>query len=354
MRAEFAARLQIGHLLLGPGHPPVVVAEIGVNHNGSFEIASAMCAAAAGLGANAVKFQTFKAESVAAERAPKADYQLETTDPTQSQREMLRSLELSANDHRRLMAQCAKQGVLFLSTPYDHESVDLLAELGLAAFKLSSAEITNHPLLAYAASKAKPLIVSTGMSSLAEVEAAVEVIRAAGCEQLALLHCLSEYPADPAQANLRAMQTLAAHFGVPVGFSDHTPGIEVALAAVALGACLIEKHFTLDKSMPGPDQRASAEPSELQALVSGVRLVAQALGDGVKQPSPTEGANRKVVRRSLAARKTLETGSVLTPESLIAIRPATGIPPTRLGEVVGRTLRTSLAAGELLSWELLA
>lgn len=338
-----------GHLI-GPGCPCFIIAEAGVNHNGDLALARWLVDVAAEAGADAVKFQTFRAERLVSPTAPKAEYQRQTTDADESQLEMLRRLELSPAAHRELAAYCQQRGLIFLSTPFDEESADLLDGLGVPAFKIGSGEITNHPFLEYVARKGKPLILSTGMSYLSEVDEAVWVIRHAGCEQLVLLHCVSSYPARPADANLRAMQTMAAAFGVPVGYSDHTPGLEVALAAVALGACVIEKHFTLDRNLPGPDHRASLEPHELRALIAGIRTVEQALGDGIKRPVPAEADTRAVARRSLAARVDIPAGTVVQPAMLTALRPSSGIHPSLLKHVVGRRTRRPLTAGQFIDW----
>jgi len=342
--------VMIGRRRVGPNKPVFIIAEAGVNHNGDVELAKRLVDVAAEAGADAVKFQTFKADQVVSASAPKAEYQLQTTQATESQLDMLRRLELSREAHRELQACCQKRGVLFMSTPFDEESADLLDELGATVFKISSGEITNWLLVEYIARKGKPVILSTGMSYFSEVDEAVRVVRNAGCDKLILLHCVSNYPADPADANLRAMQTMATVFQVPVGYSDHTPGIEVALAAVALGACVIEKHFTLDKNLPGPDHRASLEPHELQALVAGIRTVELALGDGAKRPARSEMDNRLIVRRSLAAALDISGGTFLRSDMLKALRPAGGISPTLVEHVVGRRVRRSLASGQLIDW----
>lgn len=341
---EFAGRK------IGPGYPCFVIAEAGVNHNGDVEVAKQLVDVAVDAGADAVKFQTFKAERVVSTAAPKAEYQLSTTDADESQMEMLRHLELSSAAHRELQSYCQEQGILFMSTPFDEGSVDFLDELGVPVFKVGSGEVTNWPLLEHIARKGKPIILSTGMSYLSEVDEAVRVIREAGNEQLVLLHCVSNYPADPADANLRAMQTMAVAFQVPVGYSDHTSGIEVPLAAVVLGACVIEKHFTLDRNLSGPDQRASLEPDELHAMVVGIRTIELALGNGVKQPALSEADNRLVVRRSLAIASDIPEGAIIESDMLQALRPASGISPTLIEHVVGRRVRRSLTSGQLIDW----
>ena len=337
---------------VGPGQPCFIVAEAGVNHNGSLEMARQLVDVAARAGADAVKFQTFKAERVVSATAPKAEYQLETTDAAESQLDMIRRLELSPEAHRELQAYCQEQGVLFMSTPFDKESVDLLDELGVPVFKIGSGEVTNWLLLEHIARKGKPIILSTGMSYLSEVDEAVRVIREAGNEQLVLLHCVSNYPADPADANLCAMQMMAAAFQVPVGYSDHTPGIEVALAAVALGACVIEKHFTLDRDLPGPDHKASLEPAELKSMIQGLCTVEKALGNGVKRPQESEMSSRAAGRRSLIAARTIQSGTIITREMLTAKRPGTGIPPTQERLLVGRTAIVRIPVDQLIFFDM--
>jgi N,N'-diacetyllegionaminate synthase len=339
---------------IGPGHPVFVIAEAGVNHDGDLEVARQLVDVAVHAGADAVKFQTFAAERLATLDAPKADYQKETTGTAQSQYDMLRRLELSADAHRALVLRCRERGVLFLSSPFDEESADFLEELGVAAFKVPSGEVTNLPFLAHVARKRRPLILSTGMSTLEEVAAAVETVRGAGDPPLVLLHCVSNYPADPGTANLRAMATLAERFQVPVGFSDHTLGVAVSLAAVALGACVVEKHVTLDRGRPGPDHRASLDPQELQALVAGTRQVEAALGDGRKQPAPSEAAVAAVARKSLVAARDLPAQTRLTADAIASRRPGTGLSPALRDQLVGRVLRVAVRKGTLLSLEMLA
>ena len=342
--------IAIGQRIVGPDHPCFVIAEAGVNHNGDLELARRLVDVAAEAGADAVKFQTFRADRLVSPTAPKAAYQRQTTGAGESQLDMLRRLELSPAAHRELNDYCRQRGLIFLSTPFDEESADLLDELDVLAFKIGSGEVTNHPFLEYVARKGKPIILSTGMSYLSEVDEAVRLLCDAGCEQLILLHCVSSYPAAPADANLRAMQTMAVAFDLPVGYSDHTPGIEVALAAVALGACVLEKHFTLDRNLPGPDHRASLQPDELRALIAGVRVVERALGDGVKHPAPAEADTRAVARRSLVARVEIPAGATVEAGMLTALRPADGIPPSLIRRIIGRRTRHPLAAGQFIDW----
>lgn len=324
-----------------------------MNHNGSVDLAMRLVDAAADAGADAVKFQTFSAERLATASASKAPYQEQTTGAGESQREMLKALELPVDAYRRLQARCHERGIVFLSTPFDELSADLLDNLGVPAFKIPSGEITNTPLLEHVAAKRKPVLLSTGMSTLAEVDAAVDVLRFGGAAGLVLLQCTSAYPVPPASVNLSAMRTLAREFAIPVGYSDHTAGIHITLAAVALGAHVIEKHLTLDRGLAGPDHHASIEPHELVALVRGIRDVEVALGDGVKRPTEDERAMAAVVRRSVVAGRDLPAGAVLTRNTVTMKRPGTGIPPTRLAELVGRRLRVTVRADEVLTWDML-
>lgn len=339
----------IGDRVVGHGHPCFVIAEAGVNHNGSLDLARQLVDVAAEAGADAVKFQTFRADKLVTAQAKQADYQARNTGRVESQAEMLRRLELSEQDHREIMAHCRDRGIRFLSTPFDHESADFLDREGMEAIKIPSGEVTNLPLVQHLASKRKPILLSTGMCTLGEVEACVRTLEQAGVEELAILHCVSCYPADPAETNLRAMATMEAAFGYPVGYSDHTLGNEVSLAAAALGACVIEKHFTLDRRLPGPDHRASAEPAELQKLVAGIRTIESALGTGRKVPTPSEAGTAAVARRSLVTARPIPAGHVLGRDDLMARRPGTGLAPTMLPQVVGLTAREAIPEGTLLT-----
>ncbi|MDP6086441.1 MAG: N-acetylneuraminate synthase [Nitrospinota bacterium] len=343
--------VEISGRMVGPGEPCLLIAEAGVNHNGSLERAQGLVEAAAAAGTDAVKFQTFKAEDVVSPSAPKAGYQKETTGGDESQLDMLKHLALPDDAFQSLYAECQSKGVLFLSTPFDEGSVDLLDALGVAAFKVPSGEITNLPFLSHIARRGRPLILSTGMATLEEVESALRTVRSAGNRDLILLHCVSRYPAPPSAANLRAMHTLAAAFDVPVGYSDHTLGIEVSLAAVALGACVIEKHFTLDKGLPGPDHRASVEPEEMAALVRGMRRVEAALGHGRKEPDPGEEEIAAVARKSLVAARDISAGTILSEDLVTIRRPGTGLLPAMRPQLIGRRVRCDIAAGDLLSLE---
>lgn len=340
--------VNIGSRSVGPGHPCFVIAEAGVNHNGDMDLARRLIDAAVEAGADAVKFQTFRADRLVSASAPKAEYQLQTTDREESQFDMIKRLELSEPDHEKLIEYCQSRAIVFLSSPFDELSADYLESLKVPSFKIPSGEITNHPFLAHLAGKGRPLILSTGMSDLSEVEAAVRVIREAGDPGLILLQCVSNYPADPSDINLRAMQTMAEAFDLPVGYSDHVPGNEVAFAAVALGACVIEKHFTLDRTLPGPDHKASLEPDELRSLIAGIRAVERALGDGIKRPAASEANTADVARKSLVAHHDLPAGRTLERGDLVAKRPGTGISPARLNELLGRRLRRAVAQDQML------
>lgn len=340
--------MKIGDRKIGPGNPVFVIAEAGVNHNGDLSLALKLVDAAKAAGADAVKFQTFVADSVISPGTAKAEYQKQATGEQESQLEMVKRLELSFADFRKIDQHCHELDILFISTPFDFESVDFLDDLNVPAFKISSGDLTNHPLLELVASKGRPIILSTGMSDLNEVSEAVEVVRASGNSQIALLQCVTNYPADVSEVNLKAMRTMSDAFGVAVGYSDHTLGIEIALAATALGACIIEKHFTLDRTLPGPDHRASLEVPDLIAMIAGIRNVQSALGDGIKSPGPSEAGNASVARRSIVATRDIAAGSAISRDALGLKRPGTGLPPKMLPHVVGHTARVDVKAGDLL------
>lgn len=346
-----SAPIQIGTRPVGAGEPVLVIAEAGVNHNGDLGRARELVREAAAAGADCVKFQTFRAERVVTRTAPKAAYQLEQTDPGESQLDMLRCLELDRAAHGALIALCRSEGVLFLSTPYNREDVDLLDALGAPAFKLASIHCAEPTFIAEVARRGKPVLLSTGMATIREVREAVAAARETGNDQIVLLQCTTQYPAAPRDANLRAIESLAREFDLPVGYSDHTPGTALCHAAVALGACAIEKHFTLDRSLPGPDHASSADPAELRALVGGLREVEAALGDGIKRPCAVERANAPGMRRSIALARDLPAGHPLRDEDLRFMRPATGIPPRELPKLLGRRTRRPLRAGTLLAAE---
>lgn len=314
-----------------------IIAEAGVNHNGSSDIAKELIDAAVKAGADAVKFQTFKAANLVSKTAQKADYQKQTTDVEESQFEMIQKLELDVDTHKELISYCKHKNILFLSTPFDHESIELLHKLGLEVFKIPSGEITNLPYLRHIGSLNKRVILSTGMANLGEIEAAINVIMQAGSNRknITILHANTEYPTPMEDVNLKAMVTIGNAFNTNYGYSDHTLGIEVPIAAVALGASIIEKHFTLDKNMPGPDHRASLEPHELISMIQAIRNIEKALGSTLKQPSPSETKNKSIARKSLVAKTSIKKGEFFTEENLTIKRPGTGISPMRWDEVIG-------------------
>ena len=344
--------IKIGNKLIGEEEPCFIVAEAGVNHNGSVELAKKLIDAAKDAGADAVKFQTFKAESVVVKDAQKAEYQKETTGEG-SQYEMIKKLELTEEDFRELADYAKEKDIMFLSSPFDKESVDLLHELDVPAFKVGSGEITNLPLLRYIAKKEKPIILSTGMSTLGEIEEALDVIRSEGVEDIILLHCVSNYPARIEDVNLRAMGTLKQAFKLPVGFSDHTLGITAPIAAVALGACVIEKHFTLDRNLPGPDHKASLEPEELKEMAKAIREVEKALGNGIKKPTKEEEEIKKVARRSIVAKVDISKGAIITEDMLDVKRPGTGIEPKYLKFIIGRKTKEDIKKDEIISLKMI-
>lgn len=335
-----------------------VIAEAGVNHNGEVALAMRLAEAAHAAGADAVKFQTFRAEDVVTPGAATADYQRANTGAT-SQFDMIKALELDEAGHAQVAAHCARIGIEFFSTPFSEAAVDLLVRLGVRRLKLPSGEITNKPLLQHAAATGLPLLVSTGMATLDEVRQALEWLRAAreaaghgpfDANSLCVLHCTSAYPAPAGSLNLLAIPTLAQATGLPAGYSDHSEGVEAALAAVALGAVVIEKHLTLDKSLPGPDHRASADAAEFAAMVRGIRRVEAMRGDGIKRPHPVEANTRDVARRSVVLTQARPAGHVLQAGELALRRPGTGIAPEHLTALVGRVLATGLPAHSTLAW----
>jgi len=329
----------------------LIIAEAGVNHNGDVELAKRLIDVAADAGADLVKFQTFSAERLATQGAPKADYQKQTTDQAESQFAMLKQLELSTEMHGVLIAHCQQRKIGFFSTGFDIQSLDYLASLGAERFKIPSGEITNLPYLRHVGGFGKPVILSTGMANLGEIEAALEVLEAAGTPrtQITVLHCNTEYPTPMQDVNLRAMCSIRDAFGVAVGYSDHTAGIEVPIAAVALGAIVIEKHLTLDRNLPGPDHKASLEPEEFAAMVRAIRNIEQAMGDCIKRPSPSESKNKPIARKSLVAAKLIRAGERFTAENVTTKRPGTGTTPMRWDEVIGRIAPREFAADELIT-----
>jgi N,N'-diacetyllegionaminate synthase len=328
----------------------LIIAEAGVNHNGDIEGAKQLIAAAKAAGADIVKFQTFKTAKLVTKTAEKASYQKGITDADESQYAMIRKLELSRAEHEVLIEECRRQGIGFFSTAFDTDSFDMLVEMGLDQVKIPSGELTNLPLLRYMTRLGMPVMLSTGMATLGEIEAALAVVEQSGTprNRITVLHCTTEYPAPMADVNLRAMLSMKAALGVEVGYSDHTQGIEIPVAAVALGARVIEKHFTLDRTLPGPDHQASLEPHELKAMVDAIRNVEVALGDGVKRPSPSELKNKPIARKSLVAIRAIRAGESFSADNIGTKRPGTGISPMRWDEVIGRIALRDFYVDELI------
>ncbi|WP_300260921.1 N-acetylneuraminate synthase [uncultured Cloacibacillus sp.] len=326
-----------------------IIAEAGVNHNGDIDTAKRMVLSAKRAGVDAIKFQTFNTNMLVTHNAPKAEYQQQNSDKTkESQYAMLCKLELSRNDYQILKDLCAENGLDFMSTPFDLDSILLLESIGVDKYKLPSGEITNYPYLVRIAETHKPIILSTGMSTLEEISDAITVLKEHGADEITLLHCTTEYPAPIEDVNLRAMETMRQKFGLKVGYSDHTQGIEIPVAAVAMGACVIEKHFTLDRNMEGPDHKASLEPDELAAMVRAIRNVEKALGNGIKTPSPSEIKNIPIARKSIVAKKKILKGELLTEENITTKRPGNGISPMRWNDVLGTKAIRDFGEDELI------
>lgn len=330
--------------------PILIIAEAGVNHNGDLDLAKQLIDVAADAGADLVKFQTFSADRLATRDVKKADYQSVNMGSAETQHQMLSRLELSTNMHHELIAYCATRNIGFFSTGFDIESVNFLISLDINRFKIPSGEITNLPYLRHIGKFGKRIIISTGMATLGDIEAAIDVLEQAGTPRslITVLHCTTEYPTPMSEVNLHAMQSIQTAFGVAVGYSDHTAGIEVAIAAVALGATVIEKHFTLDKSLPGPDHKASLEPDELKGMVFAIRNIEIALGDGIKRLTPSEDRNKLVALKSLVASKAIKVGEVLSAENVTTKRPGTGISPMNWDDVMGRKAARDFALDELI------
>lgn len=327
-----------------------IIAEAGVNHNGSLELAKRLVDAAVEAGADAVKFQTFKADKLVSKSAQKASYQMQTTDAEESQYQMIKKLELDENAHREIISYCKQNQIMFLSTPFDHDSIDMLDGFGMHIFKIPSGEITNLPYLRHVGGLGKEVILSTGMSDLGEIEDALNVLVQAGTskEKITVLHATTEYPCPIEDVNLRAMNTIQLAFGVNVGYSDHTNGVEVPIAAVALGASVIEKHFTLDRNMDGPDHMASLEAVELKAMVQAIRHIEQAMGDGIKKPSKSEVKNIAIARKSIVAARQILAGEVFSEDNITIKRPGNGINPMRWDEVIGTVAQREYGSDDLI------
>lgn len=325
-----------------------IIAEAGVNHNGDIGIAKKLVDEAAKAGADAVKFQTFKAEALVSKDAKKAAYQMETTGQSESQYDMLKKLELSPRMHEQLISHCRERNIMFLSTPFDADSLHYLIQCGVEIIKVPSGEVTNYPYLREVGRCGKRVIISSGMCTLTEIKEAIAVLRDNGCGDITALHCNTEYPTPYEDVNLQAMVTLKKDLGVPTGYSDHTRGIEIPIAAAAMGAAVIEKHFTLDKNMEGPDHQASLEPAQLREMVRAVRNIEAAMGDGIKQPSESEKKNIEIVRKSIVAARPIQAGETFTEDNLTTKRPGSGISPMRWNEVTGRTAVRDFAKDELI------
>ena len=341
--------VKIKDFMVGPGNPCFIIAEVGVNHNGDMKLAHKLIDAAVKCGAEAVKFQSFVTEDLVTPEAQKARYQIETTGQNGGQFAMLKKLELSKDQQKELKTHCDETGILYLCTPYERKSADLLEEIGVAAYKIASTDTSNIPFLRYLARKDIPVILSTGMSSLGEVEESVNELKLHGLDgEIVILQCTSEYPAPVNEINLRAMKTMELAFGCPVGFSDHTPGIGASSWAVAAGAYVVEKHFTLDRNMTGPDQRASIEPKELSELVKTIRDVESALGDGIKRPMPSELPNKTRMQKSLVATRSISAGEIIQKADLTCKRPGSGLPPKWFDRIIGKKAAKQIRKEETL------
>lgn len=326
----------------------LVIAEAGVNHNGDIELAKQLVDEAYAAGADYIKFQTFKADNLVTAKARKAEYQERQTGSDESQYSMLKRLELSCQDFILLNEYCRVKGISFLSTPFDNESIEFLDKLGMDVWKIPSGEITNYPYLVKIAETHKPIIMSTGMCTMDDVNSAIQVLKSHGCGPITLLHCTTEYPAPYSEVNLKVMETLRSTFNLPVGYSDHTQGIVIPIAAVAMGAVVLEKHFTLDRTMEGPDHKASLEPAELKAMIEAIRCVEVSLGDGVKTPTASERRNMVIARKSIVALRPIKQGEQFTTDNISTKRPGSGITPMRWNEVIGQFAKRSFEEDELI------
>ena len=344
--------VKIQGMFVGDNHPCFIIAEAGVNHNGDPELAHQLIDVASEAGADAIKFQTFKAENLVTPYAEKAEYQKKNDSSAGTQYQMLKNLELKETDFKKLSAYARTKGLIFLSTAFDEESIDVLIRLDVPAFKIPSGEITNFPCIRKIAGEKRPVILSTGMSTLDEVREAVRCLQQNGCRDILLLHCTTSYPAPLDSVNLRAMDTLREAFHVPVGYSDHTEGILVPVAAVARGACIIEKHITLDRTLPGPDHAASLEPRDLKEMVTAIRQVEQALGSTDKKPDSCEMSNRNVARKSIVAGEDIPKGTRLSAAMLALKRPGSGIEPRHLQDLVGKWTTRNIQKDVLISWDM--
>jgi N-acetylneuraminate synthase/N,N'-diacetyllegionaminate synthase len=343
--------IQIGSRSIGATDPVYIIAEAGVNHNGDITLAKKLIEEAKGAGADCVKFQTFKAEEIVTSKAPKADYQLGSTDPKESQFSMLKKLELPKESFQELMRHCQKVGIQFLSTPYSFNDIDLLDKLGVPAFKVASGQLTEIPFLQYMAKKGKPIILSTGMATLAEIRESIDALQKDGHTDIILLQCTTNYPSKKEDTHLKVITTFQNEFGIPVGYSDHTVGPVAILGAVTLGACVIEKHFTLDKNLPGPDHASSIEPAELKDMVELIRDMSLSLGTGEKTPTPVEIKNAQGMKRSLTSTQLIPKGTQIEAQMITFKRPATGIPPKDLNKVLGKITRCDIPADSIINFD---
>lgn len=343
-------KIKIGQKLIGEGEPCFIITEAGVNHNGDIKLAKELIDVARAAGADAIKFQTFKAENLVTKNTRMADYQEKNIGKKESQLKMLEKLELNEKDFIKLKKYCDKKRIIFLSTPHSEDAIDFLEPL-VPAYKIGSGDLTNLPFLEKIAKKKKPIILSTGMSNLREVKEAINTIRKTGNNKIILLHCTTNYPCPLEEVNLRAMLTLKKEFNLPVGYSDHTLGILVPVVAVALGAKIIEKHFTLNKNLPGPDHKASLEPKELKEMIGVIRNVEKALGNGIKKPTKSEEKIKKNIRKSIVAKIDILKGTEIKKNMLVIKRPGTGIEPKFLNGILGREARQNIKRDELITWD---
>lgn len=346
-------KVKVGTRYIGKGEPTFIVAEIGVNHNGNMDLVKKLIDEASNAGVDAIKFQKFKTEALVTKNAPKAKYQEVTTDKSESQYDMLKRLELTEDNLRELYSYATSKGIEAFATPFDDESVDFLYDLGVKAYKVGSGDITNIPMLKKMAKKGLPIILSAGMSTLGEIEDALEAIRMEGNENIILMHCTSNYPTNEEDVNLRAMNTMMTAFQLPTGYSDHTMGTSISIAAVAMGAVIIEKHFTLDRNLAGPDHKASLEPQELKELVTGIRNVEKALGSPIKRPNKSEMDVKHVAQKSVVATQDIKKGDVITREMLTVKRPGGGIKPKYLELIVGRKAAVDIPQDTIILFDMI-
>lgn len=350
---ENTVKITIGRKMVGGGGPCFIIAEAGVNHNGRLKLAKELVDAAKNAGADAIKFQTFKTEDLVTEGAATAGYQKKNTGKEESQFKMLKKLELSEKDFIKLKKYCDRKNILFLSTPHTENAIDFLERLRVSAYKVASGDLTNLPLLEKISKKKKPIILSTGMATLDEVREAVTTIKRAENNKIILLHCTTNYPCPLREVNLRAMLTLKEKFNFSVGYSDHTEGVLVPIMAVAMGALVIEKHFTLDKNLPGPDHKASLGPNELKEMVKSIRNTERIMGSEEKKPTDSEKKIMRVVRKSVVAKIDISKGAKITKNVLTAKRPGTGIPPKQINKIINRIAKKNIKKDELINWQMI-